>query len=136
MNVVGLRYQWDDGIFSITLGPRKNDGFRDVYFHPMISINEFVVSSQVLQNEENASRVWHGDDFRLLGNRGPGTQSAMHQLDLGTGVIFFAEIGRNAIGCINSAKPINSQNHAVLAQDNDRMIYPSDLKVKAFSLMC
>ncbi|XP_063700972.1 L-dopachrome tautomerase yellow-f-like [Culicoides brevitarsis] len=128
-NVVGLQYQWDDGIFSITLGPRQNDGFRDVYFHPMISINEFVVSSRVLQNEENADRVWHGDDFRLLGNRGPGTQSAMHQLDLSTGVMFFSEIGRNAIGCISSAKPLNSQSHAILVQDNERMVYPADLKV-------
>lgn len=100
-----------------------------MYFHPMISTNEFIVSSQVLQNEQNADRIWHGNDFRLLGNRGPRTQSAMHHLDLSTGVIFFAEIGQNAIGCINSARPINTQNHKVLAQDNNRMIYPSDLKV-------
>lgn len=129
LNVADLRYQWDDGIFSITLGPRNRNGYRDVLFHPMISLNEFVVSSEVLRNEENSNRVWHGNDFRLLGNRGPNTQSAMHHLDLNTGVIFFAEIARNAIGCINSAKPINAQNHAVLKQDNDRMIYPSDLKV-------
>lgn len=34
-NVAGLRYQWDDGVFSITLGPRSLGGFRTAYFHPM-----------------------------------------------------------------------------------------------------
>lgn len=34
-NVVGLKYQWDDGIFSITLGNRQPDGYRTAYFHPM-----------------------------------------------------------------------------------------------------
>uniref|UniRef100_A0A336MSU8 CSON006707 protein n=1 Tax=Culicoides sonorensis TaxID=179676 RepID=A0A336MSU8_CULSO len=129
LNIAGHQFQWDDGIFSITLGPRRRDTFRDVYFHPMISTNEFVVSSEVLQNEENSNRQWHGSDFHLLGNRGPGTQSAMHQFDLTTGVLFFSEIGRNAIGCMNSDRPINKENHAIVAQDNDRMIYPSDLKV-------
>lgn len=35
-HVAGVDYQWDDGIFSITLGPRQPDGFRTVYFHPMV----------------------------------------------------------------------------------------------------
>lgn len=102
----------------------------------MVSLNEFVVSSEVLQNEQNAGRSSHGNDFRLLGNRGPGTQSAMYQLDLGTGAIFFSEIGRNAIGCINSLRPINSQRHVVLVQDDERMIYPSDLKVRHLKFTC
>lgn len=34
-NVVDLQYQWDDGIFSITLGNRQPDGYRTAYFHPM-----------------------------------------------------------------------------------------------------
>lgn len=34
-NVAGLRYQWDDGVFSITLGQKNLDGFRTAYFHPM-----------------------------------------------------------------------------------------------------
>lgn len=35
-DVAGVQFQWDDGIFSITLGNRQPDGYRDVYFHPMI----------------------------------------------------------------------------------------------------
>lgn len=34
-DVAGLQYQWNDGIFSITLGRRNSDGFRSVFFHPM-----------------------------------------------------------------------------------------------------
>ncbi|CAM6032165.1 unnamed protein product, partial [Sphagnum compactum] len=128
LSVSGLEFQWDDGIFSITLGPRDHTGFREVYFHPMVSINEFAVSSRVLQNEQDASRAYHGNDFRLLGTHGPGTQSAMHQYDLNSGVIFYSEIGMNAIGCVNSGLLITPANHAILAQHSENMIYPSDLK--------
>lgn len=34
-NVAGLRYQWNDGIFSITLTNTNPDGFKTAYFHPM-----------------------------------------------------------------------------------------------------
>lgn len=33
--VAGLRYQWNDGIFSITLTDKHPDGFKTAYFHPM-----------------------------------------------------------------------------------------------------
>lgn len=94
-----------------------------------MSLDEFTVSSKVLQNEQNAKRVWHDKDFRHLGNRGEHRQSGMHHLDLGTGAIFFAEIEKNTIGCINIANPINTQHRAILETDDERMIYPSDLKV-------
>lgn len=97
-NVVGLRFQWDDGIFSITLGPRQSDGFRSVFFHPMVSTNEFVVSSRVLQNETASQRFFQGDDFGVYGSRGPLAQCTMHQYDPTTGVIFYSLIGINAIG--------------------------------------
>ena len=35
-DVDGLQFSWDDGIFSITLSNRDEDGFRTAYFHPMI----------------------------------------------------------------------------------------------------
>lgn len=128
LSVAGLQYQWDDGLFSITLGPRQPSGYRQVFFHPMISTNEFVVSSQVLQNQLNSQRDYHGNDFQLLGNRGPGTQSAMHHFDISSGVMFYTEIGRNAVGCWNGATKFGPATHAVVARDDERMIYPSDLR--------
>lgn len=34
-DVAGIRYQWNDGVFSITLSNRQPDGFKIAYFHPM-----------------------------------------------------------------------------------------------------
>lgn len=97
----------------------------------MVSTNEFYVNSRVLKNETNSRRSYHGNDFRLIGSRGIGAQAAMHQYDSDTGIMFFAEIGRDAISCVNTAMPLDNglRNHAILAQDHSRMIYPSDLKV-------
>ncbi|XP_050339573.1 L-dopachrome tautomerase yellow-f2-like [Bactrocera neohumeralis] len=125
----GQTFRWDDGIFSITLGPYAEDGYRTVYFHPMASNNEFVVDSSVLQNEANAARSDHGNDFRLLGSRGDNHRSTMHSCDQKSGIIFYAEIQRNGIGCWNTNKPFSAQNHGTVAQDAQRMIYPSDLTI-------
>lgn len=35
-DVAGVQFQWNDGIFSITLGNRQPNGYRTVYFHPMV----------------------------------------------------------------------------------------------------
>lgn len=49
-NVAGVQYQWDDGIFSITLG-YPNNGYRTAYFHPMarfefVHCSPFIVAAQ------------------------------------------------------------------------------------------
>lgn len=64
-NIAGIDFQWDDGIFSITMGPKQPDGFRTVYFHPMVSTKEYAVSAKVLRNETAASRSFHGEDFKV-----------------------------------------------------------------------
>lgn len=128
-DIAGVQYQWDDGIFSITLGPKNSRGSRTAYFHPMASINEFTVSTAVLKNETNAARSNHGRDFKLLGRRQDQSQSAMHDFDEGTGIMFYAEVGRNAIGCWNTKRPFTPANHAVVHRDNTRMVYPSDMSV-------
>lgn len=149
-NVAGLQFQWDDGIFSITLGNRNSDGYRTAYFHPMarfvdiifsrsdsiskssiskFSLSEFAVSTRVLQNEQNAARSNHGSDFQWLGNRAPNSQSSMHDFDRNTGIIFYTQVGINGIGCWNTNTPHRPENVAVLARNNQTMIYPSDLTV-------
>ncbi|XP_053946313.1 L-dopachrome tautomerase yellow-f2-like [Anastrepha ludens] len=129
LHIGGQSFRWDDGIFSITLGPFGPDGYRTAYFHPMASNMEFVVDTSVLQNEANAARSDHGDDFRPLGSRGVKRQSTMHQYDTRTDTIFFAEIQHNGVGCWNTKKPFSPQNLGIVAQDAQRMIYPSDLTV-------
>ncbi|XP_037709172.1 L-dopachrome tautomerase yellow-f2 [Drosophila subpulchrella] len=129
LSIGGQTFRWDDGIFSVTLGAHKPDGSRDVYFHPMASTNEFVVSNKILQQESNAARSDHGNDFRVLGSRGPSTQSTMHGYDPGTGVIFFAEIQKNGVGCWRPTMPISTGNYGSVDSNAMDMIYPSDLSI-------
>ncbi|GAB0088345.1 L-dopachrome tautomerase yellow-f2 [Sergentomyia squamirostris] len=129
LTIAGHQFQWDDGIFSIALGRRNSQGYRTAYFHPMISLEEFAVSTAVLRNESLARREYHGDDFRLLGKRGDNKQSTLHGFDETTGVMFYAEIGRNAVGCWNTDKVFAPENFDTVKQDKDFFIYPSDLSV-------
>lgn len=154
-NVGGQTFQWNDGIFSITLGKRNADGYRTAYFHPMVSGSEFIVNTRVLQDEHATTRSNHGDDFKvsylavhfsicssnnriivtqfcqfqLLGRRGDNSQSAMHQYDAPSGVIFYSQVAGNGVACWNTNKPFSERNHAVIASDSNRMIYPADLTV-------
>jgi len=136
LNIGGQTFRWDDGIFSATLGSYKPDGSRDVFFHPMASTNEFVVSNRVLQQEFNAARSDHGDDFHLLGTRGPSTQSTMHKYDPRTGVIFFAEVQKSGVGCWKTSKPFSTENHGSVYSNSSEMIYPSDLTVSSSLSIC
>lgn len=34
-NFDGFKYQWFDGVFSVTLARRAADGYRKSFFHPM-----------------------------------------------------------------------------------------------------
>lgn len=130
-DVAGVQFQWNDGIFSITLGRKNPDGFKTAYFHPMVSTSTFAVSTRVLKNETAAGRSNHGRDFRHLGNRGELTQCTMHDFDKTTGVIFYAQVHRNGVACWNSDKPATPENFVLIAQDDDNMIYPTDLKVSS-----
>lgn len=64
-DVAGVQYQWNDGIFSITLGNPLPDGDRIAYFHAMASVSEFSVPTHILRNESLAARSYHGSDFKV-----------------------------------------------------------------------
>lgn len=64
-DVAGVQFQWNDGIFSITLSERNADGFKTAYFHAMASTSEFEVSTEVLKNQTASTRSSHGTDFRV-----------------------------------------------------------------------
>ncbi|XP_058467638.1 L-dopachrome tautomerase yellow-f-like [Malaya genurostris] len=126
--VAGLRFVWDDGIFSITLGKRNPlTRSRPVYYHPMVSTTEFTTNTTVLQNESLAKTGDYEDLFRALGDRGPNTQSTMHHYDPETGVIFYAEVNRNSIGCWNKKNNFTAENHDVVFLNHQHLVYPGDL---------
>lgn len=47
-----------------------------------------------------------------------------------TGVMLYAEVGRNAFGCWNTKLPFSEQNHDTIDQNAETMFYPSDLTVR------
>uniref|UniRef100_A0A182WQX0 Yellow protein n=1 Tax=Anopheles minimus TaxID=112268 RepID=A0A182WQX0_9DIPT len=127
-NVAGQRFEWDDGVFSIALG--QNDTVarsKLVYYHPMASTTEFGTFTSVLQNKRIAQSGFYDGLFESLGERGPNTQSTMHYYDARTGVVFYAEVNRNAIGCWNTNQIFDASNHATVHLDNRELIYPTDL---------
>lgn len=132
--MIGLQFQWNDGIFSVALSKKKPNGFRTAFFHPLGSFAEFTVSTEILRNENLASRRTHGKDFKFIGQRGPNTQSGSHAVDLNTNVMFFAEMQNNAVSCWNIKHDLKRSNMDIVAQNNATLIYPVDLNVSRFVL--
>lgn len=64
-DVGGVQFQWNDGIFSITLGPRQPNGYRIANFHAMASLNSYAVSTRILQNQTASMRSYHENDFMV-----------------------------------------------------------------------
>ncbi|XP_055537142.1 L-dopachrome tautomerase yellow-f-like [Wyeomyia smithii] len=130
-NLGGLRFVWNDGLFSIAIGERiRNSANRMVYLHAMAATSEIAVSNSVLNNETlSRSATDFNGLFLHLGSRGPNTHSANHAYDERTGVLFYTEVNRNSIGCWNSALDFNADNHGLVHMDNEKMIYPSDLTI-------
>lgn len=70
--------------------------------------------------------------MQSLGKRGENSQSAMHDYDLNSGIMFYSQVATNAVGCWDTAKPFSVKKHAIIQQDDETMIYPCDLNVSAF----
>lgn len=66
-DVAGQRFQWDDGVFSVTLGNRNAaTGDRAAYFHPMVSSHEFAIRTRHLQSETEAGNI--AEQFQVGSN--------------------------------------------------------------------
>ncbi|KAJ8894814.1 hypothetical protein PR048_000121 [Dryococelus australis] len=126
-NIAGLNFQWEEeGIFGMALSPLGADGYRTLFFHPLASHREFAVSTAVLRNKELADKSY--DKFVALPERGPlshVTASVMSD----EGVMFYNLIDRNAVGCWNSRLPYVPGNQGMVDRDNERLIFPSDVKL-------
>jgi hypothetical protein len=57
----------------------------------------------------------------------------MHSYHEKSGVMYFAEINKNAVSCWNTRKPLRPSNVKVIAKDDIKLIYPSDLSVSLLS---
>ncbi|XP_050293188.1 protein yellow-like [Anthonomus grandis grandis] len=121
-----LNFQWgEEGIFGMSLTPEGKTGFRILHFSPLASHREFAVSTEILKNSSKTEDSYH--DFYYLDERGPNTHTTARVMT-NEGIQFFNLIDQNAIGCWNSKKPYGQQNIAV-ADKNDELIFPADVKV-------
>lgn len=66
LDIGGHKFQWNDGIFSITLSKINKDGYRTAFFHAMASTNEFAVSTRILRDRQLATRSYHENDFKVI----------------------------------------------------------------------
>ncbi|XP_063544944.1 L-dopachrome tautomerase yellow-f-like [Cydia strobilella] len=116
---------WRDGLFSIALSNRDTTNRRTAFFHPLVSTQEFSINTAVLKSSRQGNI---NGQVRLLGTRGPLTQSGSH--DYHNGVLFFANVAQDGILCWNTRKPMTPENVVLVAQDREKLVYISDLKVK------
>lgn len=128
-NIGGVNFQWTDGIFGMAVGNRLKDGTRPVYFHAFSSTKEFMVSNSVLKNETYSQNPQSYYDYKLLGERGPNSQSSAEFYDADTGVIVYTQVNRDGIGCWNTAKNFTPDNQGLVDSDSDALVFPNDLKV-------
>lgn len=102
---------------------------RTLYFHALASTNEFSVSNVVLKNESfcTSSDAFHS--YKVLGNRGAKTQSSVEVFDSLTGVVFYTQINRDAVGCWNTLKPFTKDNQGLVASDSELLVFPNELRI-------
>jgi len=127
--VGGVRFQWNVGVFSLGLSNINADKFRTVYFHAASGTHIYSVSTRILRDRKLATRTFHEDDFKDEIDRGPGSQTAASDLHKPSGILFLGLINQNALGCWNINKGAKLENFDVVYKDDQKFIYPSDIKV-------
>lgn len=96
----GRDVQLNDGLIGMSLSMPDHKGLKQLIFHPLVGINEFRVSTEILQNKTLAAS--NITNFYHYGNRGPQSQSTASFLELENGVLLYTTIIKNGIGCWNS----------------------------------
>ncbi|XP_065095002.1 L-dopachrome tautomerase yellow-f2-like [Ochlerotatus camptorhynchus] len=128
-NIGGVNFQWTDGVFGMAVGKRLRDGTKPIYFHAFSSTKEFMVSNKILQNETYSQSPESYYDYKLMGDRGPNSQSSAEFYDPETGIIFYTQVNKDGIGCWNTARPLTQDTQGLVDSDSDALVFPNDLKV-------
>lgn len=102
---------------------------RTLYFHALASTSEFSVSNTVLKNETFCLSTDAFRSYKLLGSRGSKSQSSSQVFDRLTGVVFYTQINRDAIGCWNTLKPYTRENQGLVASDGEFLIFPNEVRI-------
>lgn len=70
-----------------------------------------------------------------MGDRGVGAQTSGSAIHQRTGIFFLGLVSQNALGCWNTKKGFKKQNFAIVQRDDQKMIYPSDVKISSDKLI-
>ncbi|XP_033250304.1 protein yellow isoform X2 [Drosophila miranda] len=131
--IYGLNFQWLDGVFGMSISYDHQSKQRVLYFHPMASFKEFIVSTELLLTES----LWeinsqdNAQYFFSIGDRGYNGQSSSSGIAR-NGVMFYTQVHRDNIGCWDTAKPYTRANLGMLLDpdvSSTFIQFPNDLKV-------
>ncbi|KAG8311756.1 LOW QUALITY PROTEIN: protein yellow-like [Homalodisca vitripennis] len=120
-------YQWhNEGVFGLALSPTYSNGSKTLFFHPLSSYRDFYVSTEVLKNKTKTGSSYN--EFYLLPSRGTGGHVSTHVIDH-RGILFYNLVDQNSLACWDSSKPYLKENLLTLAQDEEKLIFPSDVRI-------
>lgn len=131
-SIGGHEFQWDDGLYGMSLSKMQPDGFSTLYFHPLTSTMEFSVNTRILRNKTMATEGQIYKDFKILGSRGINAQSGASFLDHETDVIFYTLPNLNAVACWKTTSgEYSPKSQGRVYLHPVEMLFPSDVKVDA-----
>lgn len=123
-----ITYHLPLGIIGLTLSNKRENGYKDLYFHPGSSTYIFNVSTEILRN---SSATENYEEFKILGNKGTGLQSYSSYYHQPTDILFYNIINKNAIGCWNAKKFPNEFSDAtndIVIRNDTSLVFVIDLK--------
>lgn len=122
-------YQVAAGIYSLTLGPRDAEGFRDVFYTPVTGTGQYKVSTQLLREKGAAPNFFNPKAIKFVGYRGEGEGLTRAQVyDPRTDVIFSSSVEETSIKCWNTKKLLTPDNYGTVYSHMD-MVFGSDIQV-------
>lgn len=121
-----IKYQLNAGVYGLALSDPMTNGFPDLYFHPLSSLDEFKVSTAILRNESLATSNAIYKNFTVLGKRPANGQSGPSVFDHKSGVVFYALPNLNEIACWKTSNNYSVTNVYSDAVDID---FPGDIRV-------
>lgn len=127
-NVSGTNYRTTEGIYGLALSEKRANGYPDLYFHALTSLNEFNVSTVILRNKNVAeSSGPFYKDFKNVGNRGVKGQAGSSVYDSRNDVIFYTLPNQNSIGCWRTSN--EKYNVGDVISSPGKIAYPIDLTI-------
>uniref|UniRef100_A0A1I8Q229 Protein yellow n=1 Tax=Stomoxys calcitrans TaxID=35570 RepID=A0A1I8Q229_STOCA len=131
-SIGGHSFQWDDGLYGLSLSKSDAEGFSTLYFHPLTSTMEFSVNTKILRNKTLATEGQIYREFKVLGSRGTNAQSGASFLDQETDVLFYTLPNLNAVACWKTTSgEYTPKTQGRVYMHAVEMLFPSDVKVDA-----